>query len=217
MLHHLDQFLLVSGYLEQQQRVNKLRGAARRRHSQVGWVSSGRSAWPLPQDSSSCVHLHSDTRTGGETSPQCWEAAARLYLADYGIHTIRPWGKGKAAAFTNHFLINPTDHAQNCVVVSRRRLEGRRKKKLTRGSLPGHQEKQAPASVPALRPHISSAPRSRTWLSSGPPLVSWARSHFRRVEAFLDRPGFYFWNWSPGKRIKRERKSAIRLRGGGCC
>lgn len=39
----------------------------------------------------------------------------------------------------------------------------------------------------------------------GTPLVSWARRHFRRVEAFLDRPGFYFWNWSPRKRIKRER------------
>lgn len=73
----------------------------------------------------------------------------------------------------HHFLIpNPTDHMQNCVLVSRRRLEGGRKK-LTRGSLLRHQEKirlRCPASVGDLRPHTSSQPRHRTCLSPpGPP------------------------------------------------
>lgn len=77
---------------------------------------------------------------------------------------LSPRREEQTAALTHHFLVNPTEHTQNCVLVSRRRLEGGRKK-LTRGSLLKHQGKTSlrrPASVCDLRPLISSAPRYRT-------------------------------------------------------
>lgn len=87
---------------------------------------------------------------------------------------------------------------------------GRRKKKLTRGSLLRHQEKQSPLGVCVcvcdLRPHISSAPRCRTWLSpSGSPRKLSPQPLLRRSGRFWA-PGFHFSNWSPGKKKKKTKK-----------